>query len=631
VAATILCADSDRAFCRVMARALTEAGYRVETAHDGPAALERTKALRPALVMLDVMLPKLDGFSVLEAIRSERSVARTPVAFVSGATFTSDYEARAKRLSAAAVLKKPVPLERLLSLAGSVAGKASVGEPTALDGRIEEVSFAELLHHLHGLRATGVLEMLGRKRRKQVQLRNGVPEAVRSNLMHETLGQLLLASGTISEDVLASCVTRMKSGGGLLGQILVASQMLDEEHLARALHHQAEEKLYELFTWTRGEFRFHRGVRIRGANALYLNRSPADLVMHGVLERMPIAAIDTRLAQRAACLVKPSGNGFYEFQGATLGAEAQALVALIDGRRTLAELSEGGEQRRRLLFALVVLEILELEERSAAAAPRAATAMREPRSRTAEPASAATSESLRAELAKLAQRIGLANPWEALDVVRDASDEQIRAAYADLAKRIHPDRFIGAPDSVRRLAEELFGRAAAAYDAIRDADARAAWQRAQEQSARDEEARAESERAVFAEREFTRGEALLRAKRVTEALHHFRAAVEAYPDEGEYHVYYGWAYYLTAPDAPGRIDRAIELVMKGRKLIPDRRTPYLFLARLSQAAGRFDHAEKMYARAIQIDPDCVEAVRELRLVRTRQDKAKGIVRRMLGR
>jgi hypothetical protein len=39
----------------------------------------------------------------------------------------------------------------------------------------------------------------------------------------------------------------------------------------------------------------------------------------------------------------------------------------------------------------------------------------------------------------------------------------------------------------------------------------------------------------------------------------------------------------------------------------------------------------MYARTIQIDPDCVEAMRELRLVRIRQDKAKGIVGRILRR
>jgi tetratricopeptide (TPR) repeat protein len=96
-------------------------------------------------------------------------------------------------------------------------------------------------------------------------------------------------------------------------------------------------------------------------------------------------------------------------------------------------------------------------------------------------------------------------------------------------------------------------------------------------------------------------------------------------------VYVGWAYYQVSPEAPGRAEDAIKLVMKGRRIAPDRRTPYLFLGRLCQAAGQVDNAEKMYARAIQLDPDCLEAQRELRLVRMRQDKAKGIVGRILRR
>jgi tetratricopeptide (TPR) repeat protein len=240
-------------------------------------------------------------------------------------------------------------------------------------------------------------------------------------------------------------------------------------------------------------------------------------------------------------------------------------------------------------------------------------------------------DALRRELAALAERVRNADPWQALGVAAAANDESIRAAYAELAKRTHPDRFVGASDVTRKLAEELFGCVSRAFDAIRDAEARATWARQSKEAALDAEARDESERAVFAEREFTRGEGLLRARRVSEALQAFRNAVEAYPEECDYHVYLGWAHYLASPDAPGRVDQAIQMVMKGRKLAPDRRTPYLFLGRLSQAAGRIDNAEKMFARAIQLDPNCVEAMRELRLVRMRQDKAKGIVGRILRR
>jgi uncharacterized membrane protein len=99
----------------------------------------------------------------------------------------------------------------------------------------------------HGIEST-INIIRGRAKKKQVQIRDGVPEAVRSNLMQETLGHLLVASGSITEDVLGACVKRMKTSGGLIGQILLASQMLDDEVLARALRRQADEKLFELFS-----------------------------------------------------------------------------------------------------------------------------------------------------------------------------------------------------------------------------------------------------------------------------------------------------------------------------------------------------------------------------------------------
>jgi CheY-like chemotaxis protein/tetratricopeptide (TPR) repeat protein len=639
--ATILCADDDRGFCQILSRAFTQAGYHVETAHDGYDALERAMRIKPSLLTLDVMLPRMDGFRVLEMIRSEKSLAKTPAMFVSGCTFTPDYAARAKALAATAVLKKPVPLDQLLAAVESAMAMSPAKPRGALtlDGSLELLPFAELLHHLHGLRATGVLDLKHGKKKKQVQLKDGVPEAVRSNLMNETLGALLVAGGTITEDVLHACVSRMKTSGGLIGQILLATQMLDENDLTRALRRQADEKFFELFAWRAGEFVFHQRARLKGANALYLNRSPADLLLHGVLERMPRDVIDARLAQRAKAVPVPGGSRFYQFQSAQLDAQGKALLAQVDGVKTVAQIAAGTERARRLMYALIALEIVELADAPPGATPEkqpaglSREALREVRRNHApDPrAERASDDALRAELSELAERLRTADPWRVLGVGAEAGDEHIRAVYAELAKRVHPDRCVGASDATRRLAEELFGCASRAFDAIRDDTARGEWRRQQRKEQEDAAAREESERAVYAESEFTRGEGLLRAKRPGEALQAFRNAVESYPEECDYHVYMGWAYYLGAPEADGRIDQAIAMVMRGRKLAPDRRTAYLFLARLSQAAGRIDQAEKMYARTIQIDPDCVEAMRELRLVRIRQDKAKGIVGRILRR
>jgi hypothetical protein len=55
------------------------------------------------------------------------------------------------------------------------------------------------------------------------------------------------------------------------------------------------------------------------------------------------------------------------------------------------------------------------------------------------------------------------------------------------------------------------------------------------------------------------------------------------------------------------------------------------MGRLYKAIGRADVAEKMFTRAVQIHPECVEALRELRLINMRREKSKGLIGRLLRR
>ena len=64
---------------------------------------------------------------------------------------------------------------------------------------------------------------------------------------------------------------------------------------------------------------------------------------------------------------------------------------------------------------------------------------------------------------------------------------------------------------------------------------------------------------------------------------------------------------------------------------PDRAKPYLYLGRLAAAEGRAEVAEKLYGKAVQLDPDCLEALRELRLIHMRREKSKPFVKRILRR
>jgi two-component system alkaline phosphatase synthesis response regulator PhoP len=79
VARTILVVDDEAILLETIAYNLEQAGYRVVTAADGHSALEAAKSEEPDLVILDIMLPGMDGFEVCRELRRDQLTATTPI------------------------------------------------------------------------------------------------------------------------------------------------------------------------------------------------------------------------------------------------------------------------------------------------------------------------------------------------------------------------------------------------------------------------------------------------------------------------------------------------------------------------------------------------------------------------
>lgn len=80
--ALILVIDDEPIQRLLTQQALQQRGYRVEEAASGEAGLEVARQLRPDLILLDVMMPGMDGFDVCRAIRADEDIYRTPVVIV---------------------------------------------------------------------------------------------------------------------------------------------------------------------------------------------------------------------------------------------------------------------------------------------------------------------------------------------------------------------------------------------------------------------------------------------------------------------------------------------------------------------------------------------------------------------
>lgn len=75
----ILAVDDERHIVRLVEVNLQRAGYEVVTAYDGREALEKVQSENPDLVVLDVMMPYMDGFEVLKNLKADPKTAEIPV------------------------------------------------------------------------------------------------------------------------------------------------------------------------------------------------------------------------------------------------------------------------------------------------------------------------------------------------------------------------------------------------------------------------------------------------------------------------------------------------------------------------------------------------------------------------
>ena len=109
----ILVVDDEEDILNFLEMVLTEKGYEVVTAAGGHEALTRVQIERPDLVLLDVMMPQMDGWEVLKLLRVDEGTAQVPVAMLSARTEARD---RVQGLQEGAIdyICKPFSLQELL-------------------------------------------------------------------------------------------------------------------------------------------------------------------------------------------------------------------------------------------------------------------------------------------------------------------------------------------------------------------------------------------------------------------------------------------------------------------------------------------------------------------------------------
>ena len=285
----VLVAEDEALMAQMMVDMLSELSVEVSVAKNGREVLEQVQQSRPDLILLDCVMPELDGFEAAAALKGNPATEDIPIIFMTARVRMED-KLRGLELGAEDYLIKPVRREEILArvrnvLRRSEARRAAVPpESSLMRGRLEVMGLANIIQVLEAERRTGTLRL-------------------------------------ISE--------------GLRGEILFI-----EGRMAYAMQgpRQGESAVYRLLAWDKGDFELEL-TSGSGPPEAQVVRSNQSLLKEGIRRFDEIPSLRQALAQ-----VDGPVKMFPVFQEGllrrTLPSGFRQLVELCDGSRTLAELLE---------------------------------------------------------------------------------------------------------------------------------------------------------------------------------------------------------------------------------------------------------------------------------------------------
>jgi DNA-binding response OmpR family regulator len=133
----LLIVEDDPDILKLLQTTLTFRGYRVITARNGREGLDIIRAERPAIVIADIMMPKLDGFGLVHRMRLSTDTCDIPVVFITATYVDPADKEFALDIGATRFLQKPVDLNAFLN---TVAELLEAGLPVAMEP-MQEQSF----------------------------------------------------------------------------------------------------------------------------------------------------------------------------------------------------------------------------------------------------------------------------------------------------------------------------------------------------------------------------------------------------------------------------------------------------------------------------------------------------------
>lgn len=395
MAKTILVIEDDKSVAALLEDVLKSEGFDVLVERDGEWGLRKFQEKTIDLLIVDVLIPKIKGFDLITRIRETEKGRNLPIIVISGVYRAANHKQRiVDKHKVVDYLDKPIDVDHLIDIlhdvfssAYPVPGEAPLPVPPSAQvepqvvplarkesavqvavklevperGDLGSVPFARLLGGMFAVRATGTLLLKKGSIKKIVYLRQGIPVFVKSNLVTECLGRVMVQERMITEDQCAKSLERKKTSTKKQGEILVEMGAISAHNLEFGLELQMQTKLFEMFSWLEGEYQFIAKDDFAGP-AVALSVGPTALIHEGASRTMSAERVERDLERIVDLPVMPAKDPTMRYQALELDPRAERLLDRIDGKRPLKKLLDEAdfdiEDAALLMYALTSTGLL---------------------------------------------------------------------------------------------------------------------------------------------------------------------------------------------------------------------------------------------------------------------------------
>jgi CheY-like chemotaxis protein len=364
----VLVIDDSPTIHKVIENALKRTEMQLVHARDGKSGLSKAKQLKPDLILLDFMMPDMNGYQVCKAISEIGELENTPIVLMSAKGETIG-DKLVKTMGIVDYISKPFSPKALSMVAQHaiekyVEGDAQkteeaepllkVGErspeaaPTSADltdpqgspairGILGMVPSGDIFQLLKYQAQTGVLHLARGQAHLEVFMREGGIAFARAQNVDEEflLGRFLVETGALTAQDLDLFLNSRRGTRKLLGEQLVKTGHVSKEQLQEALERQTEALMYEAVRWGEGEFAFYVTEKLPPEAREADLRVPVDMIMLEGFRRVDEWGMIEKEIKDFDMVLAPARDSTGVIERVELEPEEKSVLSLVDGRRTV--------------------------------------------------------------------------------------------------------------------------------------------------------------------------------------------------------------------------------------------------------------------------------------------------------